>query len=67
MFQWQLFFCIHHKQQQIPEKEVATADWKNKQKHKGMAQNGLKSFFEEALNFFHTQIISSLSKEKEVQ
>ena len=32
-----------------------------------MAHNELKSFFEEALNFFHTQIISSHSKEKEVQ
>ena len=32
-----------------------------------MAHNELKSFFEEALNFFHTQIISSLSKEKGVQ
>ena len=59
MFQWQLF-GIHHKQQQKSEKEVATADWKNKQKHKDMAHNWLKSFFEEALNFFHTQIISPL-------
>ena len=46
------FFCIHLKQQQLSEKEVAAADWKNKQKHKGMAHNGLKSFFEVHSTFF---------------